>query len=284
MKWKVVFFLLSMVCNQIDAQVRDSIVNKKELLLTLSSYQNGLSHKILLKSPVELGTFISSTKFFDILRDYPLEVHESYHVYNSYLSAFHGNEKRVYFFSDDVPLIINKITIPQSEIIENEINEEVKLISNRYRVYISDSVVVNNDSRVNGLYGLIEEYIAYYFSLKSSNESIIFLNENYMDKENLIAELLNIYSDYVASYFEFSYFIEIYLDKLNQIDKELFEEVTADKKIIHLYNTIKEAFKEEIILFNKLKDQISVNKEYSFSEKKIKLIKKHLAEYRWKSE
>lgn len=281
----IIFLTISGIC----LAQNDSVVDKTSIFSKIEKSES--IDYILHNSNIPLGTFTFYNTYIEIVCNYATEVHEHYHVLNNFLTAINGNG-RSYFLKEDETVKVDKVdSIPSSRIIIDSIPFSLKQNSNRYWVYIEDTLSNKNDSQVNGIYGLLEEFAAYSFSVSSSIEAYNFLNLKQAE-DKLKLKLLNDNSDYLNAYYEFNYFIYQYLSNLKSMDFIKFNELVSNEKIKNIYFKTNERFKKEFEVFNDCLEQfIESHKDklvvengyyyliddmqhgYSFSKSKLEKIK-----------
>lgn len=126
-----------------------------------------------------------------------------------------------------------------------------------------------NDSKDNevmsiqlGIYGIIEEYTAYYFGCRTALESYSFYEQNYAKKNpelwsNFIGE---VESDELA-FFEFQLFTAWYLDNAKQKHPDQYKKIYANKNLRIVFTIIYQNYQNLIVEVEKVKKTVAPKDE-----------------------
>lgn len=201
---------------------------------------------ILAKGNFKLHSLTTSNKMGDVIDAFGDYVHENYHSYNWSLQEY-GNT-RYYYIDDDLTLSVNTFKVFNSHKVNSIVADKLEREIFRYDTYVGSREDLNMlDSKVNGIYGLLEEYAAYYQGSKASLELYPFLQKNfgYSTKEVWHEYLTRPTSSLYALY-EFQLFISWYLQYAKKYDKEVYNKIVRDDRLKLVYTVITTRFENEL--------------------------------------
>ncbi len=205
----------------------------------------------------DLNAYIRATQFPDIINEINTGVHETTHDFTS-IYAYKmlldkgikniGTNNFLCFAPDKNNIITVRVTkiFPSSEL-NNVIDE--KFQTERYANYIYPARPILG-TQVNGVYGLLDEFHAYYHGTKAILDlKPFFETEVKQNSTNWILYFKNIYSTYYA-YAEFRYFILKYLIYAKENDPEVYERIIENKEFKEAFIKTDKAYAALISDFN----------------------------------
>jgi hypothetical protein len=168
----------------------------------------------------------------DMSTEINTDVHEECHLYNNLVKGYFIDAK-------ETIKIKNTENFPSKEIIP-EIPAE--LITFRFEPYINNSSQYQS-TQTEGIYGLLDEFDAYYQGTKVSYDLLGYCKENLFknNSSSLNTFLIGLNGTYFA-YYEFKYFIYTYLLYAKEKHPAIFKKITANNNFITAFNKINERY------------------------------------------
>lgn len=175
----------------------------------------------------------------EYLLELPTVIHEANHHYNGEKGPA-INKTRYYFKSGDEKFEVEVFPVfPSSEINQYAPTSDKKKIF-RYSTYITSNTP-HLDSRVNGIFGLLEEMNAYYQSMTTS----LLLFDYYKDKygfsnPDVWVNWLGSIGSYRYSLNEFSLFISWYLQTAKAAYPDVYKRICNSAQVKTMYRFLHE--------------------------------------------
>jgi hypothetical protein len=127
----------------------------------------------------------------------------------------------------------------------------------RLTAYLTENTTSNH----HGIYGLLDEFSAYYHGFNATlllyerNEEI-FEKFQYVDLNDLVSNEF--------AYYEFKLFIAWYLKYLINCEPNVYNQIVSNKNLRHVYNSIDIAFSKRCKDFEKIIDKhVTIKKNYN---------------------
>ena len=202
----------------------------------------------------------------------PTAVHEAFHIY-----TFQGTgSKTTIYFGLNEKLTLNTFPTFPSNLISDNISTDIKNnFASRYSVYI-DSPMKAYTTQKSGLFGLLNEYAAYFISAKTTIDLIDSFTEliDYDDKYFYL--FYQKIQSYLVGLDEFKYFVASYLDYAEQNQKVVFEKIQSEIILKQVLTKLASKTDElKIISNNKLKD-LEANLNFKLNSDGIKTSTKNI--------
>ncbi len=144
-----------------------------------------------------------------------------------------------------------------------------KFKKSRYRVYIEGKgFYKNNSTQVNGIYGLLDEYNAYYWTMKVMLGYYNYFKKKGLNRKNLYMFERLLISDY-KPWFEFRYYILTYLIHAKRKHPKVYKALMNDKQLRNIFTAIDDNF---FSLYKKLNNAIKSFELYARKRKLKNLI------------
>lgn len=204
----------------------------------------------------------------------PQAVHEAYHAYNTILNNESDSSKwfRYYHFNGTIAKVQKEKFFSASEI-SRIIPENIQAKIGRYSAYVNENYngEGEQDSKINGIYGLVEEFAAYCNSFKIYVLSYQFFKDNFpVDSSKVWIDYLTENSSLVSSYYEFKLFILWYFRLAKERYFETYKKLTMNSELMKLYKSIDREFEKNISLYwenraeivKKLKSKVIIKGSY----------------------
>lgn len=209
--------------------------NKKQQLLDVCRTYMPAQYAFLEKySEESVNQMANGETFREYLLELPTVIHEANHHYNSE-NAPPINKTRYYYTSGSEKFVVDVFPVfPSSEINALAPDADKKKIF-RYNTYIT-SKTPHLDSRINGIFGLLEEMNAYYHSMKTSLDLFHYLKKQYgFSNGEIWVNWLGSISSYRYSLNEFSIFISWYLQTAKAKHPEVYKRIVNNTQIKTMY-------------------------------------------------
>ncbi len=178
-------------------------------------------------------------------------VHEEFHGY-SFLKApwktediYIGNKKYIRVrYTDVFQSKKMAFTIPK------------KLRTSRWTIYVGKPMA-NLASNVNGIYGLLNEYTAYYWGMKAQMSLFDYYKSNRATPQQW-KQFINECANDRLAYAEFKYFMMQYLAYAREHSSSVYNGIIHNETYIRAYQTIEKKFASLITKFEKRMQEIEV--------------------------
>lgn len=229
---------------------------KSELFLYLAKNYNSNALAILKSSKKysDYTHWAHGKSHAEMLRSFGTVIHETCHSYNFNIGGFDGFG---YYISPDIQIVVSETKVFKSNELDNEIPKEWKKNIFRYKTYIKGELGMGNISSIkNGIYGLMDEFDAYYQDTRASVELFDYYKTfaSYSDPEAWTEYLSNCYSTLYA-YYEFRLFMAWYLKYAKQKHTGIYLSISQNKNLKVVYTLINNAYIKTI-------DQYYKNREF----------------------
>ncbi|MFT6054558.1 MAG: hypothetical protein ACJASP_001451 [Roseivirga sp.] len=166
---------------------------------------------------------------------------------NEDYSAFYVNEEAVFLVKHSPVFNSNKIS--------GQIPKAIRTF--RFKPYIAPKSS-SLGSQVNGIYGLMDEWNAYYFGTKASYDLYnYFKPKSDTNYEAFLAHVSDLAGTYFAFY-EFKYFILKYLEYAKASQKPVYDGIMANSELRKAYNSIHDRYSALLLKIEARLDQIAV--------------------------
>ena len=174
-----------------------------------------------------------------LIVQYGTLVHESCHLHNIMHSP-RGTES--FFIDKDNFIQSKKGALFNSNLLNRFVSKKNQTETSRYSTYIGDEQPLT--SQENGIYGLMDEFSAYYHGGKAMFDILDFVEETQLKRSNtefLIHYLIGLEYDLLA-YYEFKLFISWYLQYAEKSDPYLFTETFGNAKLRMAYTLLDDQY------------------------------------------
>ena len=212
------------------------------------------------------SSWVSDHSEKGILKRLNTVVHESMHGLTSRLPYTLLKERGdiYYNFKDDYSAFyVNKdssFLVKHSPVFSsNEISNEIPkaLRTFRFRPYIAPRNKILG-SQAHGIYGLTDEWNAYYFGTKTAlNLFDYYKSKSDQNYEVYLEYVSNIAGTYYA-YYEFKYFILKYLKYAKSNEKEVYDGITSNYEFRKAFTSIDDRFADLLREFGERLDEIAI--------------------------
>ena len=214
---------------------------------------------------------------YDIASRLSTTVHETFHSVEGRLS-YHlivqnhtetfrwGDKYNSYFIDAERPMLVKRTVLYNSNELKDLIPEELREF--RYKLYIADSG--NLSSQVHGIYGLMEEWNAYYLGNRTGVDLYAYYLERAKKKPGDMLKYVSQVGGSYFAYYEFKYFILKYLENARENHREVYEAMMANSELRRAFTEIDTAFASLIEEFMQSLAQIETDLA-TFTDEKVRM-------------
>jgi hypothetical protein len=169
---------------------------------------------------------------------------ESYYNFKDSYSAFYINK--------DSSFLVRHSPVFNSNKISNEIPKALRTF--RFKPYIAPRSNTLG-SQANGIYGLMDEWNAYYFGTKAALDLFdYYKSKSTQNYEVFLDHVSNLAGTYYA-YYEFKYFILKYLEYAKANDQAVFDGIMANHEFRVAFTSINDRFSG---LLNQFEERLDI--------------------------
>lgn len=174
--------------------------------------------------------------------NFALAVHECVHEYDAKITVDEGYNwdtkawNEGYFIDKGIKIVTVRFPVfKTSDLHSNYLPKEVKKLS-RYNTYIhSPEGISSASTNVYGIFGLLEEFNAYYHGIRAKFE-LLNNDEKSLEVDTKAQE--SVKDDHVASYYEFNIFMAYYLKYAKEKKPEIFKKIMSSKELRLTYTLL----------------------------------------------
>lgn len=179
----------------------------------------------------------------ELLGRYGTVVHESCHGYNFKIGVAGGWKFNGYFVTGDCKIAAKQESFFPSSRLNSMVPEEQQKKIFRYSTYVSGRS--ENSSSLQGVYGFIDEFSAYYHGTKAELALLQYYESvcPYTDAHCWIDQYLSKMQSTLYAYYEFRLFIAWYLIYAEQHEQKIFAELINNQNLRLAFTLIDIQFK-----------------------------------------
>ncbi len=219
---------------------------KSEFLLRLAKSYSTNAYSILNRKPYEY--FIRWAKgkgHFEVLSSYATVVHETCHLVNDDIGGFWS---KGFYISPNIEIRVSKSTVFKSSILDNQIPEDWKTNIFRYKTYIQGFAGEKEIASISeGIYGLMDEFDAYYQSTRAVVEIYDYYKTiaSYSEPYYWTLYISNCYSS-IYAYHEFRLFIAWYLKYARKNYPDIYLSIMQNKELRAVFTLVDAGYKKVV--------------------------------------
>jgi hypothetical protein len=224
----------------------NSTYQKSAFLLYLTKNYSSNAFSILNRKRYDFYTKWAEGKTHrQILKDYATVIHETCHSVNDDIGGFMG---RGFYISPLIEIKVSKKMVFKSSELDKTIPEHWKNHIFRYKTYIQG---IEGDEEISsiydGIYGLVDEFDAYYQSTKAVVELYDYYKTIASNTEPYYWSmyLSNCYSS-IFAYYEFRLFIAWYLRYAKKNYPGIYQSIIRNKALKIVYTLIDNGYEKVI--------------------------------------
>jgi hypothetical protein len=241
--------------------------SKKELLLSITKRYLPDNYIVIKNYDETTINFLAQgDSLQDFIFEFPTIIHEGFHVFEHSINSY-SDTIRHYRLDDTTTIAVRKFISFPSKKLNGFVPTSTQKKIFRYDTYINSEDTLNGTQQ-DGFLGLLEEYSAYYQSLKAYTATYFFLRDTFgWTKPQIWIDYLNKSGSEIYSINEFKLFFSWYLQYSKLKRPDIYKKIISDAGIKRLYTKIDINSRQLINTFLKNRKLILTNlKPYSVME------------------
>ena len=190
------------------------------------------------------------------LRDFSTVVHERYHGWEfRYGLKLFGDGYKVFLLDPEIIIPVERLEQYNTSVLHQEVDQEIRDSIFRYKPYIYDGPNSKMGSQVHGMYGLMEEWNAYYLGSKAmiDLENYFLTRDKGLDDLSQFSAYIGDYISAVASeinaHYEFKLFMAWYLTKARKDYPDQYQAMMGQTSLRVAFTLIDDAFDELVAVW-----------------------------------
>ena len=248
-----VFLLAAVICFQTVVEVRavsvrpDDAATKENVLEVLRQYDAGAYH--IMSAQADRGSgFLSWFSGKSLIAGMDTAVHETYHGYtHSQGNGVYGiYGERLYLgdgkdYEVDCSLVYRSGNFTKTEEMSKQIPSQLRTV--RYNSYVAPGLPL--DANTKSVFGLLNEFTAYYWGLETMNSLVRFLMDTDAGADAWKEYVVSIGNDMTA-YAEFKYWTLRYMLYIRSANPSLYQAILSNESYCAAYRDADVKFAAEI--------------------------------------
>ncbi len=236
--------------NAAGAPAFDAELTDDNIISLLDVYDSDAAH--ILKAQKKKGDSFASWYFGanNLAEAVDTTVHEEFHAYTFYQSSKFNAER--FYLGDGKDVEVSETDVFTTYDATKSIPDKYRTF--RYDTYVSETS--NSSSNVSGVYGLINEFCAYYWGMHASESLYDYIHEN----SNTINSWRMYYSDYNNNrnaYAEFYYYTLVYLKYAKENKPNIYKDIINNSNYIKVFSTMEKKYRQLMSEYESDLDKIS---------------------------
>ncbi|MGC4023476.1 MAG: hypothetical protein QM734_16760 [Cyclobacteriaceae bacterium] len=179
-----------------------------------------------------------------LIENFETLVHETCHGYNFKIGIESGWNHNGYFISDGCKIGSRKEDFFPSSVLNNVVPKEQQEKIFRYKTYVSGES--KNSASLEGVYGFVDEFAAYYHGTRAALELLPYYETicPYTDAHCWVDEYLSQMQSTLYAYYEFRLFIAWYLMYAESHEQKIFNQLMNNRNLRLAYTLLDIQFKK----------------------------------------
>lgn len=229
---------------------------KKQLLLTITKKYLTDNYIVLQNyDEATINSLADGDSLQEFIMSYPTIIHEGFHVFETTINSFSDSLRR-YRLDDTTIIALRRFHSFPARSINSVVPVDVQKKIFRYNTYIN-SKDDHLDTQQDGFLGIIEEFCAYYQSLKAYTCSYYFLRDSFAySRPKIWLEYLNNEGSEIYAINEFKLFIAWYLRYAKQNRPDIYKHIIGDEHIKAIFTKVSSNSEQLIHTFLKNRGDI----------------------------
>jgi hypothetical protein len=212
----------------------------------------------------DFTTIVNSDTELDIVKSLGVVVHETCHDYcrtvpytlckERFRKIALGSQYHAYYAGNETTFLVKRTKVFNTREIAASIPEELRTF--RFMPYITSGAQSNVSSQVDGIYGLMNEYTAYYHQTRTNLD----LYNYYRDR---LEPTIDNWNTFIAgvdvchfAHLEFRFFILKYLQYAKSKYPKLYKQFLKNRDLIQAFLTIDQNFAQTVAGYYQRKEEI----------------------------
>ena len=238
-----------MFSSTVLAQKTTPITPSQSFVRQLAKEYCSTAYPILSSVNLDPERYSQSSAPADLFKHFSTIVHEDYHIMNHQLNGGHLADEsgvRKYWVHDKLTIEVPKFEVFNSKLISTWVPSEISDQLPSFNTYLLDNYKYQHDAQLNGILGIMEEFLAYYQGARAYIESFDYLlsNAEQTDPEEWAKYFANAADVY--AYYEFQLFITWYLEVAKMHHPEVHRAILDNYNFRVLYTVVDDAYGELI--------------------------------------
>lgn len=231
---------------------------KEDFVNNLASQYCTSGKIIAANASMKIGAITKSNRICDLIMSFPTYIHENYHSYNSQLTSKAGWVNRKFFIQPGLVLTVPETKVFNSIKLNKIVTKSLRDKIFRYSTYIGEKDKLGYlDSQESGIYGLLEEFAAYYHGSNAIMELSTYMIENYKktDLEPWLDYLTQPTSSFYALY-EFQLFFSWYLQYAKTYEADMYKQIINNTSFKLAYSLIASKYEKVLKHYFSLRTEV----------------------------
>ncbi len=227
----------------------NAAINRKNIFSLMNAYDTDSAYILKATSGSDDGLLMWWMNSQEIVDSIDVGVHEEFHEY-SYMNA-PWNTEDIYIGNQKTVRVPITAVFPSKRMASTV---PASLRTQRWSVYVGQPDA-NMASDVQGVYGLLNEFTAYYWGMHAQ----LSLYDYYKSSKATVKQwqnFVNMCANDRLAYAEFKYFILQYLVYAKQNNRSVYDGIMGNAEFLKAYQTIEKNFAAQIRLFEKRLKQL----------------------------
>jgi len=248
---------------------------RKSFYKSLISKNNSPSVKLIFDADKtnSFNEYVDGSSELELLSDFGTVIHELLHGYNNSSSGGHN-----YFITESVRIFVPYKNIYNSKKLNNFVRSSLQDSIFRYGIYVGgkksihgiegDIPYINATEQTEcfsiqkGIYGMLEEFCAYYYGNLATYELCDYYKINHNNKEAWNTYKNDVMGDAVA-YYEFNLFMAWYILYAKENEPAVYKDILENKQLRVVYTLINKKYSK---LLEDIDEKIKIINEASEPE------------------
>jgi hypothetical protein len=258
---KIFYTLLLIICSLHTSS--QSVKNVRKAILEIAKDETTDAFYILNKvGDYNFEKFAKSNDLEEIIKSFGTVVHESCHILNSlnWEKEWDETGKTVieFYITDDIQIPVIQRKLFNSRKLNKTVPDSLQKKMFRYSDYIGKKHLTGISSQNDGIYGILDEFCAYYHGTKAKLELYDYYYKkcNGFNKPNVWADYFSGIGNTHFAYYEFNLFIVWYLQYAQKYEKEIYTDILNNYDLRAAYTLLDQLWQELFTKYYKRLDEV----------------------------
>jgi hypothetical protein len=181
-----------------------------------------------------------------LLENYNTVIHETCHGYNFNIGIQSGWKYEGYFITENIRIATKQGSYFPSRLLNEMVPREQQEKIFRYDTYVGGEP--GNSSTLEGIYGFLDEFSAYYHGNKADMDLLAYYETlcPYSDARCWTEKYLSHFQSTLYAYYEFRLFIAWYLIYAEQHNQKVFTDFIKNQNLRVVYTLLDDLFEKQV--------------------------------------
>ena len=258
-------FLLLLIATPMPVYATDSkpnldcAVTEDNLMALVSTYDSDAYY--ILQTQKELGDNLNSylNKNVRLIQSVDMTVHEEFHAYSYTHGTYTAKTKRsAYYLGNKKRVTVKQTNVFHTDLATRHIAKKYRTF--RYKTYVKKGVKLT--SNVDAVYGLLNEFSAYYWGMHTMESLYPYLKQESVSTSDWTS-FISSYCNNKNAYAEFYYYTLVYLDYAKRQKPSVYKKIMTNKNFVTTFYTTQQQYEKLIKQYEK--DLNALSKKYNGS-------------------